>query len=376
MWQYMSSQKGVMINNATEAIARVKRGGYAYILESTMNEYFTQRNCDLIQIGDNLDSKGYGIGFPQGSKYRDAFTEVILQLQASQRLEQIRHHWWRYYNITTPCSEKVTKSKDTSSLGVEQIGGCFVMILIGLGASVLISLQEFLYKIYHRVTITKRPFSEEIAREFRFSMARSSTRDFGAESELRLPPPPLPSQCLLPTKECRMAALAYAPCLPAVVRSSPPPSAADTSGNVQPGMRRSRSSDSRRPSALEVARMHRRASCRGSSSRHALKSSPQPSQATSSEGPINSANANPAFISDSTRILHPVNGCSVPVEINAHRLLTESGPSNDLRRYPTPAPPMPQIGFVVPGNGDTYPPPLAGPTGRSYGDIRVKKFTC
>lgn len=55
-----------MINNATEAIARVKRGGYAYILESTMNEYFTQRNCDLIQIGDNLDSKGYGIGFPQG----------------------------------------------------------------------------------------------------------------------------------------------------------------------------------------------------------------------------------------------------------------------------------------------------------------------
>ncbi|VDM26554.1 unnamed protein product [Hydatigera taeniaeformis] len=66
MWQFMSSSKGVMINNATEAIARVKRGGYAYILESTMNEYFTQRNCDLIQIGDNLDSKGYGIGFPQG----------------------------------------------------------------------------------------------------------------------------------------------------------------------------------------------------------------------------------------------------------------------------------------------------------------------
>ncbi|KAL5108133.1 Glutamate receptor ionotropic kainate 2 [Taenia crassiceps] len=362
MWQYMSSQKGVMINNATEAIARVKRGGYAYILESTMNEYFTQRNCDLIQIGDNLDSKGYGIGFPQGSKYRDAFTEVILQLQASQRLEQIRHHWWRYYNITTPCSEK--------------IGGCFVMILIGLGASVLISLQEFLYKVYHRVAITKRPFSEEVAREFRFSMARSSTRDFGAESALRLPPPLLPSQCLLPTKECRMAALAYAPCLPAVVRSSPPPSAANTTENVQSGMRRSRSSESRRPSALEVARMHRRASCRRSSSRHVLKSSPQPSQATSSEGPLNSANANPAFISDSTRILHPMNGCSGPVEMNPHRLITVSGPSSDLRRYPPPPPPMPQIGFVVRGNGDTYPPPLAGPNGRSYGDIRVKKFTC
>lgn len=66
MWQFMSSHKGVMINNATQAIEKVKKGGYAYILESTMNEYYTQRDCDLTQIGDNLDSKGYGIGFPQG----------------------------------------------------------------------------------------------------------------------------------------------------------------------------------------------------------------------------------------------------------------------------------------------------------------------
>ncbi|VDD75947.1 unnamed protein product [Mesocestoides corti] len=251
MWQFMSTNKGVMINNATEAIARVKRGGYAYILESTMNEYFTQRNCDLIQIGDNLDSKGYGIGFPQGSKYRDAFTEVILQLQASQRLEQIRRYWWRNYNITIPCSEKQTKSKDTSSLGLEQVGGCFVMILIGLAASVLISLQEFLYKVYHRANLTKRPFSEEMAREFRFSMARSSTRDFGAESALTLPPPP--STCVL-SKECRVAALAYAPCLPAVVKPLP--------SNGDRGRVEGAAVDNRRPSALDVARMHRRASCR------------------------------------------------------------------------------------------------------------------
>lgn len=164
----MSTHKGVMINNATEAIARVKRGGYAYILESTMNEYFTQRNCDLIQIGNNLDSKGYGIGFPGGrdspnllltrilgSKYRDEFSEVILKLQASQKLEQIRLYWWRNYSITEPCDNIQSKGKSTNSLGHEQIGGCFVMILIGLGTSILISLQEFLYKAYLRSRITK-----------------------------------------------------------------------------------------------------------------------------------------------------------------------------------------------------------------------------
>ncbi|KAM3181348.1 hypothetical protein ACTXT7_014557 [Hymenolepis weldensis] len=185
MWQFMSSHKGVMINNAAQAIEKVKKGGYAYILESTMNEYYTQRNCDLTQIGNNLDSKGYGIGFPQGSKavnahfrystpqefevvekkerekygfgskYRDAFSVEILKLQALQNLEQIRLKWWRNFNITQNCSEKASKSKDTSSLGLEQVGGCFVMILIGLGASVIISLQEFLYKVYHRAQITK-----------------------------------------------------------------------------------------------------------------------------------------------------------------------------------------------------------------------------
>lgn len=90
-----------------------------------------------------------------GSKYRDAFTEVILQLQASQRLEQIRLYWWRNYTVTTPCNEKAPKAKDASSMGPEQVGGCFVLIFIGLGASVLISLQEFLYKVYYRASIAK-----------------------------------------------------------------------------------------------------------------------------------------------------------------------------------------------------------------------------
>lgn len=119
-----------------------------------------------------------------------------------------------------------------------------------------------------------------MAREFRFSMARSSTRDFGAESALRLPPPPLPSQCLLPSKECRMAALAYAPCLPAVVRSSPPLDATGTRSSFTGASGgRSRSSDLRRPSALEVARMHRRGSSfRRLSAHSSFRHSPLPSQ--------------------------------------------------------------------------------------------------
>nr|VZI44600.1 unnamed protein product [Spirometra erinaceieuropaei] len=98
--------------------------------------------------------------------------------------------------------------------------------------------------VYRKETYAERSMHEEVAREFRFSMARSSTRDFGAESALALPPPP--SQCI-PTKECRIASLAYAPCLPATVR--PPGSRASSA----------RFSD-RRLSVFDVTLLHRRCS--------------------------------------------------------------------------------------------------------------------
>lgn len=66
MWQFMSSQKGLLMNNTLDAIKRVKREEYAFFMESTMNEYYTQRDCELMQVGGLLDSKGYGIGLPEG----------------------------------------------------------------------------------------------------------------------------------------------------------------------------------------------------------------------------------------------------------------------------------------------------------------------
>ena len=42
------------------------QGNYAFLMESTMIDYNIQRNCDLMQVGGLLDSKGYGIGTPIG----------------------------------------------------------------------------------------------------------------------------------------------------------------------------------------------------------------------------------------------------------------------------------------------------------------------
>lgn len=67
MWNFMhSKQPSVFVKSTEEGIARVLNSNYAYLLESTMNEYYRQRNCNLTQIGGLLDTKGYGIGMPLG----------------------------------------------------------------------------------------------------------------------------------------------------------------------------------------------------------------------------------------------------------------------------------------------------------------------
>jgi len=59
-----------MTKTVKEGVQRVRnsKGRYAFLLESTMNEFHNQRKpCDTMKVGDNLDSKGYGIATPIGS---------------------------------------------------------------------------------------------------------------------------------------------------------------------------------------------------------------------------------------------------------------------------------------------------------------------
>lgn len=46
-------------------------GKYAFLFESTTNEYANQRKpCNTLKVGENLDSKNYGIATPQNHKLR------------------------------------------------------------------------------------------------------------------------------------------------------------------------------------------------------------------------------------------------------------------------------------------------------------------
>ncbi|NXT30389.1 GRIK1 protein, partial [Syrrhaptes paradoxus] len=141
MWAFMSSrQQTALVKNNDEGIQRVLTTDYALLMESTSIEYVTQRNCNLTQIGGLIDSKGYGVGTPIGSPYRDKITIAILQLQEEGKLHMMKEKWWR----GNGCPEE--DSKEASALGVENIGGIFIVLAAGLVLSVFVAIGEFIYK--------------------------------------------------------------------------------------------------------------------------------------------------------------------------------------------------------------------------------------
>ncbi|XP_022613138.1 glutamate receptor ionotropic, kainate 5-like [Seriola dumerili] len=140
MWNYMySKQPSVFVKSTEEGIARVLNSKYAFLMESTMNEYYRSLNCNLTQIGGLLDTKGYGIGMPLGSPFRDEITLGILQLQESNRLEILKRRWWE--------GGQCPKEEDhrAKGLGMENIGGIFVVLICGLIIAVFVAIMEFVW---------------------------------------------------------------------------------------------------------------------------------------------------------------------------------------------------------------------------------------
>ncbi|XP_017275210.1 glutamate receptor 1a isoform X5 [Kryptolebias marmoratus] len=98
MWSYMkAADPSVFVKTTDEGVMRVRKskGKYAYLLESTMNEYIEQRKpCDTMKVGGNLDSKGYGIATPKGSPLRNPVNLAVLKLNEQGLLDKLKNKWW------------------------------------------------------------------------------------------------------------------------------------------------------------------------------------------------------------------------------------------------------------------------------------------
>ncbi|XP_064638680.1 glutamate receptor-like isoform X2 [Lineus longissimus] len=145
MGQRMMEDPSVFVKSKREGVERVRssKGKFAFLTESTMNEFTNQRKpCNTMKVGDNLDSKGYGVATPLNSDIRADVNLAVLKLREEETLTTLQKKWW--YD-KSECVRDKTDSKQ-SSLSLSNLAGVFYILIGGLGVAMAVSLLEFLYK--------------------------------------------------------------------------------------------------------------------------------------------------------------------------------------------------------------------------------------
>ncbi|KAI7806120.1 putative glutamate receptor ionotropic, partial [Triplophysa rosa] len=164
MWAFMSSRQSTsFVKSIEDGIQRVLKSDYALLMESTTIEYVTRRNCNLTQVGGIIDSKGYGIGTPKGSPYRDKITIAILSILEDGRLHMLKEKWWS----GSSCLED--ERYETGPMGIQNLGGIFIILASGLLLSVFVAIGEFIYKLRKTAEREQRSFCSAVTDEIRLS---------------------------------------------------------------------------------------------------------------------------------------------------------------------------------------------------------------
>ncbi|KAH9403437.1 hypothetical protein TYRP_015327 [Tyrophagus putrescentiae] len=132
----------VYIDDFEKATDRVRKGGYAYLAESSTIEYKKERVCDVYQVGNWLDNKGYGIATPSDSPYRTPISNAIVVLQDQGQLYQLKKKWW-IEDGGGQCPESPPSSQE---LNIENVGGVFVVLVAGVVAGCFFGALEFIWK--------------------------------------------------------------------------------------------------------------------------------------------------------------------------------------------------------------------------------------
>uniref|UniRef100_A0A3Q0QWC9 Glutamate receptor n=1 Tax=Amphilophus citrinellus TaxID=61819 RepID=A0A3Q0QWC9_AMPCI len=179
MWQYMkSAEPSVFVKKTSEGVQRVRKskGKYAYLLESTMNEYIEQRKpCDTMKVGGNLDSKGYGIATPKGSPLRVPVNLAVLKLNEQGTLDKMKNKWW--YDKGECGFKDSTNKEKTSALSLSNVAGVFYILVGGLGLAMMVALVEFCYKSRAEAKKMKMKFTDAMRSKARLSITGSTSEN-------------------------------------------------------------------------------------------------------------------------------------------------------------------------------------------------------
>ncbi|KAF7285568.1 hypothetical protein GWI33_010478 [Rhynchophorus ferrugineus] len=172
MWVQMESADPTVFESSNaDGVKRVlnSKRKYAFLMESSSIEYETERNCDLIQVGGQIDSKGYGIAMTANFQYRKAFNEAILKMQEMGLLSRLKTKWWTEMNGGGKCKEEEHSEDDAAAeLSLDNVGGVFVVLAVGVAVALAFAMCEFIWMIKKIAVREHIGFKEALKSELKF----------------------------------------------------------------------------------------------------------------------------------------------------------------------------------------------------------------
>ncbi|GAB0095910.1 Ionotropic glutamate receptor [Sergentomyia squamirostris] len=154
MYQFMQENPDLLTSSNPEGLSRVKSDNYAFLMESTSIEYIVERECDVTQVNGLLDDKGYGIAMRKNSPYRNALSAAVLKLQEQGKLTVMKIKWWKEKHGGGACMA-ASDDGGALALGIANVGGVFLLLFLGCIAAIVISWLEFLIDIKSRANELK-----------------------------------------------------------------------------------------------------------------------------------------------------------------------------------------------------------------------------
>ena len=80
-----------------------------------------------------------------GSPWKDRISLAILELQEKGEIQMIYDKWWKSPGLTC-IRDEINKEGKASPLGLENIGGVFVVLMFGLALALFTAMFEFFFK--------------------------------------------------------------------------------------------------------------------------------------------------------------------------------------------------------------------------------------
>ncbi|CAI2356710.1 unnamed protein product [Caenorhabditis sp. 36 PRJEB53466] len=142
MWRYMQESK--LPPDMDAAVDRVLNSvdGFAFIGDATEIKYAALTNCKLQQVGTEFSRKPYAIAVQSGHVLKDKISSAILMLLNQRRLETLKEKWWTDNPNKVTCPDS---SDESDGISIQNIGGVFIVILAGIGLSIVTLAFEYYY---------------------------------------------------------------------------------------------------------------------------------------------------------------------------------------------------------------------------------------